>query len=302
MQIIVILIKRLAFMFLFMIIGAVLYKKKKISEEGSKSLANLLIWLVLPTVIINAFIVDRTPERIKALLLSFVVSVILLAISIIVSRILFKKSPIEHFASAFSNPGFFGIPIIIAILDQNAVFYIASYIACLNIMQWTYGVAVLKEDKIERNLKQIILSPFMIAFFIGLLLFFTQIKLPVIVKDVISSSASINTPIAMLISGIYLAKVDIKKMLLDVKLYKLAFTRLLIIPVISLAVIIGLPNNFYELKLCLLIASACPTGTNVAVYAQLHNKDYVHAVETVVLSTLLSVATIPLIVYLFQQI
>ncbi len=302
MSIIILLLKRLVVMFLFMGIGAILYRKKFISDEGSKSLGNLLIRLVLPCVIINAFLVERTAERVTALLISIAVSVVLLTISILISRVLFGKDPVRHFASAFSNPGFFGIPLIAAVLSGDAVFYVAPFIACLNILQWTYGVATLKEEKIRIDLKNMICSPFIISFLIGLALFFTGLLLPDIVTDVISSSAGLNTPVAMLVSGVYLAKVNLKHMLTSQKLYMLTITRLCLIPVVSALILCLLPGQFYELKLCLLIASACPVGSNVAVYAQLHNKDYVYAVETVVLSTLFSIVTIPVLLFLFQTV
>lgn len=302
MEIVILLLKRLVVMFLFMGIGAALFKKKLISEDGSKSLGNILIWLVLPCVIINAFSVERTPERMQALLISLGLSVLLLTISILVSRFFFKKDPVRHFASAFSNPGFFGIPLIGAVLSPGAVFYVAPFVACLNILQWTYGVSTLKEEKIRIDVKTIVRSPFIISFAIGLVLFFGGIRVPEIIGDVISSSAGLNTPIAMLVSGVYLAKVNMKSMVTSKKLYVLTVTRLCLIPLISAAVLCLVPNTFYELKVCLLIASACPVGSNVAVYAQLHNKDYVYAVETVVLSTLISIVTIPTLLFVFQNI
>jgi predicted permease len=300
MEIVILLLKRLVVMFLFMGIGAYLFKKKHISEEGSKSLGNLLIRLILPCVIINAFLVERTAERINAFLVSVAVSVVLLTLSIIVSRLLFGKDPVRHFASAFSNPGFFGIPLIAAVLSSEAVFYVAPFIACLNILQWTYGVSVLKEEKIRIDIKNILCSPFIISFAIGIVLFLSGLQVPDIIGDVISGSASLNTPIAMIVSGVYLAKVNLKSMVTSGRLYLLTLARLCIIPLISAALLCILPGNYYELKICLLIASACPVGSNVAVYAQLHNKDYVYAVETVVLSTLFSIITIPLLLFVFQ--
>lgn len=302
MSIVILLLKRLAIMFIFMIIGDLLYKQKFISDEGSKGFANLLIRLVLPCVILNAFISECTPEKIKALLISILVSVVLLVASMCVSRLLFKKDPVAHFASSFSNPGFFGIPLIVSVINPEAVFYVAPFIACLNILQWTYGVAVLKEEKVKVNVKNILLSPFMIAFIIGLVIFFLSIPVPEIISNVISTSANLNTPIAMIVSGVYLAKVDIKKMITNGKLYGLSCSRLLLIPIISAAILCLLPNELYDLKMSLLIATACPVGSNVAVYAQLHNKDYVYAVETVVLSTICSIVTIPLIVFVMQNI
>jgi len=300
MEIVLLLLKRLIIMFLFMGIGALLYKQKYITDEGSKSMGNLMIRLVLPCVILNAFLSERTPEKIKALGISILFAVVLLGLSMLVSRLLFKKDPIRHFAGAFSNPGFFGIPLIIAVLNDQAVFYVGPFIACLNILQWTYGVATLKEEKIKVNGKTIFGSPFIIAFLIGLVLFFSGIKLPGILTDVISTSAGLNTPIAMLVSGVYLAKADPKAMIANGKLYAVSAARLLLIPALSAVLLSLLPNQYYDLKISLLIAAACPVGSNVAVYAQLHNKNYVYAVETVVMSTVLSIVSIPLLFYAAQ--
>ena len=147
MTIFILLIKKLIVMFIFMMVGAFLFRKSLITEEGSKSFGNLLIYLILPCVIVNSFLTERTGQRIKDLLLCLCLSILILSFSIMIARLMFQKDPIGHFAAAFSNPGFFGIPLISAVLGEGAVFYVAPFIACLNILQWTYGVSVLKEKK-----------------------------------------------------------------------------------------------------------------------------------------------------------
>lgn len=302
MNILVILCKRLVSMFLFMFIGAILYKKKYISEEGSKSLGNLLIRLSLPCVILKAFQVERSPERLQGLILSIGFSIVLLTAAIFLSRIFFANDPISHFAASFSNPGFFGIPLIYAVLNDDAAFYVAPFIACLNILQWTYGVAVLTEKKSKTAWKNIVFSPFMIAFLLGVILFLMQLDMPEILDVLIENSANMNTPLAMLVSGVYMAKVNFKFMLTSRKLYAVTVVRLIANAVVAGVILSFLPESWYTLKMCLFIAAACPVGSNVAVYAQLHGRDYVYAVETVVLSTLISVITLPLTVYVIQYV
>ena len=102
--------------------------------------------------------------------------------------------------------------------------------------------------------------------------------------------------------GIYFAQVKPLKMFTNPKLYLLSLVRLLIIPLVSMAVLFFLPQEFAELKMALLIVAACPTGSNVAVYAQLYDSDYSYAVETVIISTLLSVVSIPLIVKIAEMV
>ena len=125
-----------------------------------------------------------------------------------------------------------------------------------------------------------------------------EISLPGILKDGLSAAAGLNTPLAMFTVGIYLAQTDLKKMLKDRSLYAVSAVRLLLIPLAALGLLSLFPANLNGMKTVLLIAAACPVGSNVAVYAQLHGKDYPYAVETVVISTLLSIFTIPLMVWL----
>ena len=298
-EMILILVRQIAQMFLYALIGFLLFRTKLITKEGSKAIGNILIYLALPAVIINGFLVERTPDRMQGILWSGVFGAALLLLSILVSRLFFRKDPVAAFAGAFSNPGFFGIPLIIASLGQGAVFYAACFIAFLNIGQWTYGVSVLTGQPLLAGFhpKKLIKAPFFIATLIGLLCFFTQVKLPAIATGTVSALAALNTPLAMFTVGIYLAQTDILKMFTRPKLYALAGVRLLLIPALSALLLLLLPQAWREMKLSLLLVAACPVGSNVAVYSQLHGADYPYAVQTVVISTLLSILSIPAAVW-----
>lgn len=112
--------------------------------------------------------------------------------------------------------------------------------------------------------------------------------------------SALNTPLAMFAIGVYLAQSHPADMIHRVGLYKVALARLLLTPLATLALLSLLPASMLDMKLAILIAQACPVGLNVAVYAQLHDSDYVYAVETVVVSVLLSLVSIPLAVGLAQ--
>ncbi len=287
-------------MFLLAGVGYCLFRSGKITPEGNKVLGNLLIHIALPCVIINSFIVERTVERMIGLLVSALGAAVILTISILCSRIFFKKDPIGHFAAAFSNPGFFGIPLILSSIGNDGVFYVAAFIAFLNLLQWTYGVAVMTGKKGTLSLKAVLKAPFMIAIIIGLLLFFTAIPLPGIITKTLGYIKELNTPLAMFTVGVYLAQTSIRKMFVRKSLYAISAVRLLVVPIIVLLLMCLVPESWHDMKLALLLAAACPVGSNVAVYAQLHGKDYPYAVETVIISTLLSIITIPVITYLAQ--
>ena len=301
---VLVLAKQILEMFLLAGVGYLLFKAGKISGEGSRTLGNILIYVSLPAVIINGFLVERTPEHVSGILLSMAGALALILVSVLISHFIFRSNPIGAFAAAFSNPGFFGIPLVIASLGREYVFYAACFIAFLNIGQWTYGVSRLTGQPLRQGfaLKKLIRAPFVIAITVGLLLFATQLPLPGILKDGLSAAAGLNTPLAMFTVGIYLAQTDLKKMLKDRSLYAVSAVRLLLIPLAALGILSLFPANLNGMKTVLLIAAACPVGSNVAVYAQLHGKDYPYAVETVVISTAFSLATIPLTVWVSSMI
>ena len=300
METILTLLRQTLTMFLLVAVGYCLFQRKKITPEGNKVLGNLLIHISLPCVIINGFLVERTSHRMAGLLISAVGAAIVLAVSIIFSRIFFKKDSIAHFAAAFSNPGFFGIPLILSSIGGDGVFYIAAFIAFLNLLQWTYGVSIMTEKRGALKFKEVVKAPFMIAIIIGLLLFFTQLPLPDVVTKTLTAIKELNTPLAMFTVGVYLAQTNLRKTFLRKNLYAISIVRLLVIPIIITVLMYLVPETWHDIKLSLLLAAACPVGSNVAVYAQLHSQDYRYAVETVVISTLLSIITIPLIVWIAQ--
>lgn len=288
-----ILVNQILIMFLLAGIGFVLFRTGKISNEGSKCIGNILIYLVLPCVIIKGFLVERTGERIEGLLLSAVIAALVLLISVLVSGIFLRKDAIGIFAAAFSNPGFFGVPLIVAVISEDAVFYIAAFIGFLNLLQWTYGVSVMTGKKGRISGKELLKAPFFMAIMIGIILFLFEITLPAQIMTVLGNVTALNTPLAMFTVGIYLAQTDLKKMFQKKHVYLICFFRLCMIPLLCLGILWFIPEKYGDMKGAILIAAACPVGSNIAVYAQRYDKDYKYAVETVVISTLFSIITIP---------
>lgn len=288
-------------MFLYMITGTALYKTGKLSEQGSRDTAQLLIWLILPAVIIDSFCVPFTFSRMRQLGISFFLGAAALCLSIAISALVFHKNPINNFASAFSNAGFMGIPLVRAVLGEEAVFYTVGIIAMLNILQWTYGVAVLTGEKKHVSLKSIIMNPIFAGTILGIIIFCTGMgnRMPQVISSTFQGLAYLNGPLAMLVLGCYLAQTRPWKMLTVTSLYTVSIFRLVIIPVLTSLLFVILPGS-NSVKTAVLCAAAAPVGTNVAVYAQLNQKDYPYACQTVVFSTVLSVISLPVILSITQ--
>lgn len=296
------LVKQTVTMFLLAGVGFAMFKSGKITKEGSKSIGNILIYGSLPCVLISSFFIEKTQEHMIGLAISAALGFLLVLMSILVGKLCFREDAIAKFAAAFSNPGFFGIPLILASLGSGCVFYVAGFIACVNLGQWTYGVAVMTGQKGGFSLKRLVTAPFAIAIAIGLAIFLTGIEIPGILKNSITAIKELNTPLAMFTVGIYLAQTDLKNMFFKKSLYSISLVRLLVIPALAILLLWPLPASMLDMKIALFIATACPVGSNIAVYAQLHNQDYAYSVETVIISTILAIVTMPIMVSLAQMV
>lgn len=296
MELALIVLRQTVVMFLYMLVGFILFKTGKITKQGSRELAALLLWLVIPTVLISSFCVAFSAEKLQQLITSSLLGALALLVAIVAARVLFPKTPIDDFAVAFSNAGFMGIPLVQASLGAEAVFYVAGMIALLNILQWTYGVGILTGKKSSVTLKSVFFNPIMGGILIGLVLFLTGsgAHLPLVVSTTLQGLAALNAPLAMLILGCYLAQTRLKETVTSPHLYWISAVRLLVIPLLTLLVFLPLPVP-PQIKLAVFIPAAAPVGANVAVYAQLHDLDYPYACQTVSLSTVLCMASLPLL-------
>ena len=286
-------------MFIYMIIGYLLYRNKLITKQGSGEIGKVLIYLIVPMAIIKSYIKEFSPELMTGFFISLAAAVGALVLSIIVSRLIFgRKSAVREFGAAFSNAGFIGIPIVQMTLGDEAVFYIASFVALLNILQWTYGVYVMTGDKSLISAKKIVTNPVVIGFAAGLMLFFLPIRVADIFTGIVGTLAAMNGPLAMIVLGAYLAQVPIKTLFTDAETYLCTAVRLVLIPVLTVFALMLIPSGYMTIRTAVLLVAAAPVGSNVAIFAQLYGKEYKDAVKDVCLSTVLSILTLPVILSL----
>lgn len=297
MDFIILLLKQNILMFLYLLIGYFLFRKKLIGISGSADIGRMLLHIVMPAAILKAYMTSYTPERLIGLVLSFLAALLALLLAIFISQIFFKKEQaIERFGAAFSNAGFIGIPLVQMTLGEEAVFYVSSFVALLNILQWTYGVFILTGDRNMFSFQKLRTNPVILSFLGGLLLFFMPVTLPDLFTGMIGSLAAMNGPLAMIVLGTYLAHVSPGSLFKEKLAYRCSFVRLILIPILTIILLGFFPAEYHTLKLAVLIAASAPIGSNVAIFAQLYGQDYTRAVKEVCLSTLLCIITLPLII------
>ena len=290
--------QQICIMIFYLAIGLLLFHTRLITLEGSKSLANLLLYVVLPAAVLNSFCVERSSQRVQMLIVSILGSVGVLGISMLLSHLMFKKDPLNDFGVAFSNAGFMGIPLVIALLGEGAVFYSAGLVAMMGALQWTYGQYLISGDQNDLRPEVVLKNPLVLSLAGGLLIFFLNIPTPAIVKSTLSSIAALNAPLAMIILGVYLGQTNLRRIFADRQLYLASIARLIVIPLLTFFALQLIPAAYSAVYETLFVCNCAPVACNVAVYAQKKNADYPHAVGLICLSTLFALITMPLMMLL----
>ncbi len=291
----IVLLKQICIMFLLIAVGIYLVKKGYLSEQGGKDLGAILLKLVIPCVVLKSYMVEYSGEKARDLAVSAAMAILALLVAMAVSFVIFgTRKRIENFAASFCNVGFIGIPLVQAVLGEQAVFYLAAFIALLNILQWTYGVLIMTGDKNAIRVKTIATNPVVLSFLGGVVIFVLRIPVPAVIVSTLGTIAGMNTPLAMIILGTYLANMDLKEMFTTKSAYLCVLVRLVVIPAATLLVCSLIPGVKMEIMQVILIACCTPVGSNIAIFAKQYGADHVLSTVTVCLSTLFSIVTVPI--------
>lgn len=308
MQISLLLMEEIIKLFVIMFMGYAVVKAGLMKSSESKSVSVILVYLVIPCVIIKAFQVDYTPDVQKGLFLAIAaavaVHILFLLITIPLKKI-FQMDVIEQATSIYSNAGILVIPLVQELLGQDYVIYSSAYIAVQLILLWTQGKNMLcEEEKLEW--KKIFLNVNIISIIAGIVLFLFRIKLPAGVQDVLGMMNNMIGPLGMLLAGMAIAEVPLKSIFTKKRNYLSVALRLLLYPVLGLflmkaiQIVVNLENSS-QILLTVYLACVTPVCASVTSMAQLYDKDAAYASSLYVLTTLLSIVTMPVMVYLYEM-
>jgi len=295
-------ITQVVIIFIFVILGYILSKTKKLTDKGTSEITSLVLGVVNPCVIVNAFITSFTLEMLPSLLMCFAVSILIHIIAIFGGKLIFKgeDNSIIRFAVTYSNCGFMAFPIIESVLGQQGVVYGSVYLAVFNCFVWTHGLgSLIGNQKGKKISPKAFVNPGVIAIIIAMLLVLLNIDLPYVVERPIEMLAGLNTPLAMTVTGAYLASAGLKKAFTDKRSYGVALLRLLVLPVIMAVMMYFMGISPDAIK-ALLISVGAPTASITVLFASTHNKDISLAGGTIAVTTLLSMITLPVLV-LFSE-
>lgn len=291
-------------MFLLIALGALCLKLKILSIRTSKQLTTLLLYVVNPLVVINAYNMPFETRLAKNLVIAFLLAILSHLAAMGVSYIAIRSknnnnASIERFSIIYTNCGFMALPLIGALFGTEGVFYASAYITVFNLFSWTHGRVSMQGKSVPLNIKAVLFSPVIIAVFIGLILFFSGIRLPYIVSEAVKHVSSLNTPLAMLVTGITLMSGNIIKAFTSLRQYYVVILGNVVVPLICAVIYLFLPID-HNIILVNLVAVACPCAVTTLLFSTSLKKDVSYASNILLLSNIISIASIPLIVMLFQ--
>ena len=266
------------------------------TESTARKSNDLLFYVVTPCVIINSFLTTTfSKETIGGFLFAILCSVVAHGLGMLLASPLFNKkgdknSSIYKYACIYGNVGYMALPL-----------YCSGAVIVFNTLCFTHGIWLMnKGNNVKFSVKSLVLNPGVISVVIGLPFFLFSLELPEVIGQPVEMIASMNTPLAMLIFGTYLANTDLKTMFKVKEQYLIMLVRLIAVPLL----VFGFCKlmKFPELltTACIISASA-PSAANTVMFSAKYDKDTALASKIVALVSFASIVTLPLMIAITKQ-
>ena len=288
-------------LFLMIGMGAICKFARLLNEEGVKGLTNLELSIVTPCLLIMSFQREYSAEELKTVGISAAIAVSFHALSILLAHTLLhdrdaSRQAVLRFATVFTNAGFMSLPLQYALLGEDGVFCGAVVVGFFQVLVWTYGVWTMGGGSSDFSARHILLNPGICGITAALLLFVCRVHLPPVLTKPLNFMAALNTPVAMVIIGFHLASSRFGAALRDPKALLAMALRLVVSPGITLAALWFLGLRDHTVFVAMVVAASAPVAAITTIFAVRYGHRPQLSVELVSISTLLSVATMPLVV------
>ena len=313
METLQIMVKNVIIFVLLAVPGYLLVKSKLLREKDSGVLSKLLTYVGMPFMILSSTLnLNFTPEFTQSMLTVAVIGILFVLAMFYGTALLVRDSDekrrgMMRFCMVFANNGFIGIPLAKAVFGEGSA--VLAYLIVLNIinnvLMFTMGAYLISGDKKTVNVKKAVLNPVLIAFIVGIVLKLCGIGNAVPeVQTYATYFSGIVTPLSMLVLGIKLAEVPVKRLLVSGRMYYACAIRLVLFPAVSVAVMLLLRAMGVmmteEMILGMFISSAMPTAGLASAFADQYKGDSANAVILTLGTTIVSVVTIPVLYWALQ--
>lgn len=301
----IIVFQQIIVMFLIMLLGYFIFRKDVFTNDTTKSLSTLLNRYVMPCTMMRSFQRPFDGAMMQQFLMTLGCAVCVFIVSIVLGQFIYRPERAANYADRrvcmnLTNDGFMALPLLAAMFGDDGVFLGAAHICGMTIVLWTYGVYQLSHGKEKLSFKNTILTnPGILAAVGSMLLFMSPVKLSPVLYTAIDFVGDLNTPLAMISLGCFLAQVDLKACFLDGALWRLSAMRMLIVPALSMILLFFAPLNEMS-TLVLLVGVSAPCAIACAMFSQVYDADYLFATRAIALTTLQSVITLPALIAVME--
>ena len=290
-------------LFTLMAVGYVCRRRGLFSDAFVKGAVNLLLLVVTPCLIIHVFQRPFTKELLANLGMALAAAFFAHGVGLLFAETCFRRvdemrKGILKFGTVFSNGGFMAIPLEYALLGAEGAFYGAVYVVVFNLLCWTYGLKVMCGHLKDLDKCILFVNPGTIGITVGLPLFLTSTTLPQLIGEPIRYLSELNTPLAMIIIGYYLADARFSAYFRCAPALVASGLRLLVIPSIVLAVLMMIRGFGLDpvMAVALTASASAPVAAMDSMFAAKYGKDVDLSVGLVSVTTLISIITMPFIV------
>lgn len=283
--------------------GFFLTKANVLEEEHIKGFAVFLLYVCSPALSIYSFQQAECNREILInigilLLVTTFMQVLIMGIGFLINIKTYKidgASRVATVAAAFGNVGFFGVPILQALLPDHpeAMVYSAVMSVMMNLIGWTLGMFMMSGDRKHVSVKNFLINPTTLCLLIALPLFFTNTSFPKPVMNFVEFFSKMSTPTAMTVLGMRLAFVKFRD-LMDYRQVVAIFLKLIALPLITFGIMYALPVD-ETLKISTYILSCMPPAAITLNFAELSNTSPKTAANIVVVGSLLVAITLPVL-------
>ena len=303
-----ILLQQIAQLFIIIFLGWAIVKARILKSEDSKTLSMVLLYIITPCVILNAFQIERTVDTVRMMELSLLSAVILSVLSIVLGGLLakpFRLDIVETASVMYPNCTNMVIPLVIGAFGEDWVIYVTCYSMVQTILVWTHA-RILISGKRKISLRDLVCNVNILAIMLGLFLFVFQLRLPGVIQSAFSMAGDTIGPVAMLIIGMLMAGIDMQRLRSYRQIWKPVLLRLIVLPVILVCVakysgLAALAPHGETLIIISLLSVIAPSANIVPQFSQMFGRDALYASLINTVTMLLCIITMPLMITLFQM-
>ena len=304
--------KQMIVIFVMILIGAYLYKKKHLSNESSKDLSWLIVNVTNPITLLCSALSEEEKVSAGELGIAFLSFAVMYAILIPLAYLIPMLLNVDRdrryayrMLAIFGNVGFIGIPFASAVLGPKSLIFVSICCLVFNIIIYTYGVASLKavaeeqhpdEDKGDAFSAKNIINSGTVMSVVTIVVYLLDIKMPDMIDSTLNYIANCTTFLSMIVLGVSVAQMVPKEVFTRWRLYVFLILRQILVPVLFIFVMRMFITNELILK-TIAVMAAMPAANMPLMMAKQYGvkEDMISA--GIILTTLTSIITIPAVMY-----